>query len=152
MKDDSGKSYGLSKSRYVSGLQCKKRLYLDVHLKKLASKVSASQQLRFDEGSEVGAFARTFYKDGVLVGADHTQGELALIKTKELIESGVNTLFEAAFAHEGVLVRVDILTRNSKSDSWHIIEVKSSTAVKAEHLEDVSIQCWTMKRGIDPIP
>jgi len=48
----------LSKSKYQSGLQCEKRLWLELHEPEEASEPSAAQELIFDRGTEVGVLAR----------------------------------------------------------------------------------------------
>src|SRR5678815_5074735 len=48
----------LSKSKFLSGLQCHKRLYFEVHQPALATKPDAATQAMFDMGTEVGEFAR----------------------------------------------------------------------------------------------
>jgi len=42
-----------------------------------------------------------------------------------------------------VLVRVDVLKRNGKG--FHLTEVKSSTKIKPEHTDDVSIQKYVIE-------
>jgi hypothetical protein len=49
----------LSKSKFLSGLQCHKRLYLEVHHPSLATKPDAATQAMFDMGTEVGELARS---------------------------------------------------------------------------------------------
>ena len=44
----------LSKSRFQSGLQCLKRLYLECYNRELADEISAAQQAIFDSGTAVG--------------------------------------------------------------------------------------------------
>ncbi len=136
---------GLSKSRVIEGLQCSKRLYLRTFSPELADPVTPTQQARFDEGTYVGVLARERFEGGVLVAEDHLQSAQALQRTQDLISQGVNTLYEAAFKHEGVLVRVDILTRDSSEQPWQLVEVKSSTSVKDTHLSDVAVQRWVMR-------
>ncbi len=41
----------ISKSRYVSGVQCEKKLYYDIYHKVLKIKVSEQQQELFSSGS-----------------------------------------------------------------------------------------------------
>lgn len=135
----------LSKSKFLSGLQCHKRLYLEVHHPALATKPDAATQAMFDMGTEVGELARSRFPGGVLVTAGYRQAEAALAKTAELIQDlTVPAIFEAAFLHGGVLVRADILERVEAADgqpsSWRLIEVKSSTKAKDVHLEDLAVQ------------
>jgi hypothetical protein len=135
----------LSKSKFVSGLQCLKRLYLELHHPQLATPPDASLQAILNMGTEIGELARRRFPGGVLVTAGHRQREAALTHTATLIhDPTVPAIFEGAFLHEGVLVRVDILERvptsASESSSWRLIEVKSSTKIKDVHLDDLAIQ------------
>ena len=57
----------LTKSRYLSWLQCPKRLWLEVHQPDLQADLSLAQQRIIQQGSEVGAFARTYFPGGVLI-------------------------------------------------------------------------------------
>jgi hypothetical protein len=49
----------LSKSKYLSGLQCEKRLWLEINDPDRGSPISQSQQRLFDRGKEVGELARS---------------------------------------------------------------------------------------------
>ena len=135
----------LSKSKFLSGLQCHKRLYLEVHHPSLATKPDAGTQAMFDMGTEVGELARSRFPGGALVTAGYRQTEAALAQTASLIQDlTVPAVFEGAFLHNGVLVRADILERvppaEGQSHGWRLIEVKSSTRVKDVHLEDLAVQ------------
>lgn len=135
----------LSKSKYLSGLQCLKRVYLEIHHPQLATAPDASTQAILDMGTEIGELARRRFPGGVLVMAGHRQREASLAHTAELVQDPtVSAIFEGAFFHDGVLVRVDILERvlsqEGISPSWRLIEVKSSTRVKDVHLDDLAIQ------------
>jgi Domain of unknown function(DUF2779) len=135
----------LSKSKFLSGLQCHKRLYLEVHHPALATKPDAATQAMFDMGTEVGELARSRFPGGVLATASYRQTEAALAQTVALVEDlAVPAIFEAAFLHGGVLIRADVLERVQVSEGqpggWRLIEVKSSTKVKDVHLEDLAVQ------------
>ncbi|MCX5784555.1 MAG: DUF2779 domain-containing protein [Elusimicrobia bacterium] len=133
----------ISKSQYTRGLQCVKSLWLYNYRKDLMGEVSASQQAIFDQGNEVGDWARKYYKGGVMLAQYHTDIAGALKGTQELIAKGANLLYEAAFQAEGVLVRCDILRKVGKA--WHLIEVKSSTELKEQHLGDIAIQKYVLE-------
>ena len=135
----------LSKSKYLSGLQCHKRLYLEIHQPHLATPPDASTQAILEMGTEIGVLAQRRFQGGVLVKSGFRQREAAIAETTRLLrDSVISTIFEGAFEHDGVLVRVDILERvrngEGGSSSWRLIEVKSSTRVKEVHLDDLSIQ------------
>lgn len=75
--------------------------------------------------------------------------QAALSHTKELIAAADRPIFEATFAHDGVLVRVDILTpeKNKNGIIWHIAEVKSSGSAKAYHHGDLATQIWVIRHN-----
>ena len=131
----------ISKSKFMAGLQCSKRLYLDVHRPELAEDVDDG---RMQQGIEVGSLAREMFHGGVFVAADYKHLSDAIRDTRELVANReVTAIFEAAFEHSGVLVRADVLKRNS--GGFHLTEVKSSTKVKPEHTDDVSVQKYVMQ-------
>lgn len=135
----------LSKSKFLSGLQCLKRVYLEVHHPQLATPPDASTQAILDMGTEIGELARQRFPGGRLVAAGYRQQEAAVAETAQLVrDPAVPAIFEAAFVHDGVLVRVDVLERvehaAGEEIGWRLIEVKSSTRVKDVHLDDLAIQ------------
>jgi hypothetical protein len=78
---------------------------------------------RMQQGQEIGAFARQFYTDGVLV--TKSADETAVDVTQALINDATKKiLFEAAFAAGPFRAKADVLER--VGDGWHVLEVKSS--------------------------
>ena len=129
----------ISKSKFVAGCQCVKRLYWQVHEPELAAEPDAADQAIMQQGHEVGMLARQLFPGGVEVRNDRGLDD-AIRATRELATNReIPAIFEGVFEHDGVLVKVDILQRRSDS-RWRLIEVKSSTSVKEEHLDDVAIQ------------
>ena len=139
----------LSKSRYVAGVQCLKRLYWQVHEPELAAEPDASAYAIMEQGREVGMLARQLFPGGVEVASDGGLDQ-AIRATRELVANPeVPAIFEGVFEHDGVLVRVDVLHRR-RDGRWRLIEVKSSTSKKEEHLDDVAIQYRVLSRcGLD---
>jgi len=135
---------GLSKSRYLAGLQCPKRLWLSVH-EPDAPELAPDDALQalFDTGHRVTEEARTRVPGGVLVDAPPWERSTLLAATQRALEGGADVLYEAAFSHRGVFVRADILERSGPG--WNLIEVKSATSVKEEHLPDAAIQRWVLE-------
>jgi hypothetical protein len=134
----------LTKSRIQSGRQCHKRLWLEVHHPELAQPSDATQG-RLDAGTQFGEFVRQWF-DGVLVDAAPYQKEKALAQTRIFLDAPatrVPMLYEAAFEHEGVFVRVDALLRYPAAD--RLIEVKSSAKIKDEYYWDCAIQTWVAR-------
>jgi predicted RecB family nuclease len=130
----------LSKSRFIAGLQCPKRLYLEVHQPDLAAGCDEGGQAVMDQGHEVGLVAQKRFTGGISVGFGDGGFAQAIRDTKELLSNPtVPAIFEAAFEHNGVFLRTDILERVDSS-KFRLIEVKSSTSVKDQHLYDVAVQ------------
>ena len=138
--------YQLTKSKYCTGIQCSKALYLTVHHNELATPPDESQQQRFDYGKQVGVAAQKYYPNGLLIKADHFHRDEAVAETKKAICNEASAIFEAAFFWEKILVRVDIL-RNNLDGTWDLIEVKSSTSVKDEHIPDMAIQRYVVEKS-----
>ena len=134
----------LSKSRYLSGLQCHKRLYLEVHSPELASEADEQLEARLEMGIQIGELARESFAGGALVNVEDLGVPGAIARTSELMaDPNVPAIFEGMFSYGDVRVRVDILER-AKGSTWRLIEVKSSTQVKEDHLDDVAIQAYVL--------
>ena len=134
----------ISKSQYMMGLQCVKRLWLYNYRKDLMPPIPPDQQLILDQGTEVGKLAHKYFKNGKLVAYDHTQLPQAVEETKELMKNGTEVIYEGTFAFNNVLVRCDVLGKN-KNGSWNLIEVKSTTKVHDEHYPDTAIQKYVLE-------
>ncbi|MFI5338574.1 MAG: DUF2779 domain-containing protein [Candidatus Methylomirabilales bacterium] len=134
----------LSKSRYLFGLQCHKRLYYEIHSPDLASEADEQLEARLEMGTEIGELARERFSGGILVTVESLGISGALAQTHDLLANPkVPAIFEAMFEFEGVRVRVDILERTAEG-RWRLREVKSSTQVRDDHLDDVAIQAYVL--------
>jgi predicted RecB family nuclease len=135
----------LSKSRYMAGLQCHLRLWYECFNRDLASETDPIRQAMFDTGHEVGRLATELYPGGVRIEEDHFHHEDAVRSTLEVLKNrDVPALYEAAFLEDGVRIRVDVLQRVN-GNAWNLIEVKSSTKVKKEHVPDVAVQLHVLQ-------
>ena len=143
----------LSKSRYLSGLQCDLRLWLEVHRPEAGTPPGEAQRHIFRMGTEVGLAAHALFPGGVLVEARTADHADAIRQTRSLMaDESVSAIFEAAFEHEGVRIRVDILeglgagrSGGHEAERWGLREVKSSSKVKlAQHLPDLAVQKWVL--------
>ena len=91
----------ISKTKILNGTICLKSLYLNEHEPDLALPVTSDDQARFDMGTKVGIKAREFYPQGILIDNAAWDFNSALTRTRELIDNGVTTLYEAAFEYQG---------------------------------------------------
>jgi hypothetical protein len=109
----------ISKSKFVAGVQCLKRLYWEVHEPELAAEPGASGQAIMDQGQEVGRLAHQLFPGGVKVDGSGGLSEAIRI-TKELVANPeVPAIFEGTFSADDVLVRVDILKRQ-RDKRWRL--------------------------------
>ncbi len=134
----------LSKSRFVAGLQCLKRLYLDCYHRELADPVEAGQQAVFDTGTTVGELARQRFPKGVLVAEQYHEHSQAVQSTQVLLSDvSVPVMYEPAFAFQSIRTRVDVLVR-ADGQEFDLIEVKSTASPKEQHVPDVAIQMYVV--------
>jgi len=139
----------ISKSKFIAGCQCPKRLYWQVHEPELAAEPDGATEAIMQQGHDVGMLARKLFPGGVEVdcsrGLDH-----AIRATRELVANReIPAIFEAVLEHQNVLVKVDALHRR-RDGRWRLIEVKSTTDVRDHHLDDVAIQYRVVSRsGVD---
>ena len=137
----------LSKSRFMSGLQCHRKLYLACHQPDFATPADATQQARLDAGSEVGELARALRPGGVLIDEPYNRHREAVDRTRSLLKDReVRAIYEAGFLEYGVRIRADILARSS-GKSWDLIEVKSSASTKDEHIPDAAVQLMVVEKA-----
>jgi predicted RecB family nuclease len=139
----------ISKSKYIAGVQCLKRLYWQVHEPRMAAEPDASAVAVMEQGHEVGLLARQLFPGGVEVDGSAGLNE-AIRSTQELISHPeIPAIFEGTFESGGVFIKADILQRR-KENRWRLIEVKSTSDLKDQHLEDVAIQSHVLSHaGLD---
>ena len=141
----------LSKSKFQYGLQCLKRLYLESYHQELADPIDPGLQARFDTGTTVGEVARQRFPNGRLIAQTYLEHDQAVETTETLLsDAAVPALYEAAFTFEDIRTRVDILRRNGQQE-FDLVEVKSSTRHKPEHITDVAIQMYVAEGSGIPI-
>lgn len=137
----------LSKSRLMRGFRCQKNLYFNIHNPKLEAPVSADKQALFNQGNLIGEEARKRFPGGTLVDCEPWDFGGSLRKTRDLLATYTGTIYEAAFEFNGCYARADIIHHSPETRRWTIYEVKSSTKVKPEQIDDVGLQVWIMAKS-----
>jgi hypothetical protein len=131
----------LSKTKLLAYAQCPRKLWLAQYRPEIEDE-AALDHAAIAAGHLVRAKAREVYGPGHVIAPERGL-RAAIAATSELIAAGGTTpVFEATFDHEGLTVQVDILDRSRGTP--RIVAVKSSAAVKAQHLTDCAIQAWTL--------
>ncbi|TAM81091.1 MAG: DUF2779 domain-containing protein [Acidobacteria bacterium] len=143
----------LTKSRFMAGVQCLKRLYFQVHHPEFAARPDESAVAKLAQGREVGELARRAFPGGVLVEAGQLKLPEAIKQTAQLVsDQDVQTIFEGTFRQDNIVVRTDILAREPQ-DGWRLVEAKASTDVKKHHPYDIGIQQYVLHAsGIQASP
>ena len=128
----------LTKSRYIAGLQCLRRLWLRVNEPQPYEEPLPGSPM--DIGSEVGRKAHLLFPGGALIDEEPWQHAQALARTAALMtDERVPAIFEGAFEYDGIRIRVDVLERLANG-AWGLREVKSTARPKDNHYDDIAIQ------------
>jgi hypothetical protein len=139
----------MTKSSFTMGQRCSKALYLNSKFPHLRPPITSLERKTLEAGKEVGRVARQTFPNGVLIKSLNTAQ--ALQETQQAIDTGALTLYEAAFSYDNVLIRVDILSRETVDSPWDFYEVKATTysdctkEEKEEYRNDIAIQVWVLK-------
>jgi hypothetical protein len=129
----------LSKSLYMRGVQCHKALWLTKNRPELKDEISEGLQAAFDSGTEVGILAQQLFPGGVEVPYDGLTPAQQLEMTRQLMETGVTTIYEATLSHDNLFCKADILHKGE--NGWELYEVKASTKLKKQYPDDIAMQC-----------
>ncbi|OFV98865.1 MAG: hypothetical protein A3H28_14965, partial [Acidobacteria bacterium RIFCSPLOWO2_02_FULL_61_28] len=136
----------LSKSRFTAGLRCHRYLWWLVH-EPNAPELTGDEvrQARMRAGQLVGVEAHKSFPGGAIVATDHRDFSGRVAETQRLLALGVPAVFEASFFLDGLFVAVDVLQRTGDHNA--LIEVKSSTQPKPEHVADIAYQAYVVRRA-----
>lgn len=134
--------YGLSKSRYCSGLQCPKMLWLKKNVPE-AFDDSCMNQSVLDNGLAVGDLAMGLF--GAFTEVPFGDLSEMIAATEQLMQQQTPVIAEASFAYDGLFCSVDIL-KNLGNKQVELYEVKSSTGVKEVYHHDASFQCYILNK------
>ncbi|MGD2053667.1 MAG: DUF2779 domain-containing protein [Gammaproteobacteria bacterium] len=132
----------LTKTLILAGLQCEKRLFLTLNHPERAQ--TAKSPLAAT-GIAVGEQARKEFPGGVLVKRFQNNTDPFAETIEYINDPEIDVIFEAGFRYQETEVFVDILQRNG--NGWNLIEVKSSSSVKDEYIDDVAVQYMVLSNA-----
>jgi hypothetical protein len=137
----------LTKSRFLSGLQCHKRLWFEVHQPietAAAPSTAILQGRRFDEAVQR-------LHPGTIVS--RARGlPAAIAATTKLLGKGAKgpaTLYQPAIRAGDLAVIADVLRR--QGNAFELIEIKGTTQVKEAHVPDAAFQALVLQRAKIPV-
>ena len=139
----------LSKSTFMYGVQCPKRVWLHRNLPKERDVQSMAQTRIFQQGTDVGLLAQQLFPGGINAEPENYYSfQKSVTDTQRYIRNGHQVIYEAAFQYEGILCAVDILVK--EKNKWYAYEVKSTNSVKSAHILDAALQYFVLTNsGID---
>ena len=138
-------SQHLTKSRYIAGLQCPRRLWLLDH--EPAQYEEPAPGTPLDIGGDIGRKAHLLFPGGLLVDEPPWRHAQAIARTAALmIDERVPAIFEAAFEYDNIRIRVDVLERFAQG-TWGLGEVKSSSGPKDHYCDDIALQAFVLQRA-----
>jgi predicted RecB family nuclease len=112
--------------------------------------MTEEQRRIFDTGHKVGKLAQELFPGGVEVDISSFGNLQEVVShTEKLIEKGAETIYEAGFQFDEVLVLTDILEKGT--DGWKIYEVKSSTGMKSQYILDTAVQYYVVSKSGLPV-
>ncbi len=126
----------LSKTKYLTGLQCPRLIWIEIHAPRKIPETDPVTQHIFDQGHLVGELAKKLFPGGTDISTDNFMGNIS--RTTDLLRER-KPLFEAGILAGKLYSRIDILSPAAEEE-WDIVEVKSSTGVKDVHINDVAYQ------------
>jgi len=117
-------------------------LWLKKYDKNKLPATSEELQVIFDEGHLFEKYAEQLFPDSIRLGFNESDysGYLDLPKrTSEALANGTKTIFQGRFEHDNLTCIVDVLEKVGDG-KFDLFEIKSSTSVKPEHIDDLSFQ------------
>jgi len=141
----------LSKSTFIRGNQCLKSLYLNKKRPFLRDKLSPGQLAKFKRGTKLGKLAQDLFPGGIdLSPRSPSQYQKRVLETTEIIKQGnYDTLYEAVFQFDQLLIMLDIL--NNDNGDWIGYEVKSSLRISDTYLLDAAFQYYVISNSGLPL-
>lgn len=137
----------LSKTSFLKAVQCQKSFFLYKKYYHLRDPLPPEKRAVFNRGHKVGELAHGLFPGGVDVSPDHVfKFAEAVAKTRALIASGQEVIYEAAFIFEETLVAIDMLVK--REGRWYAYEVKSSLKISQAYVMDAALQYYIIKNNL----
>ena len=106
----------LSKTTFMYGCQCPKRLWLHKFMPEVRDEEEEAQTAIFQQGTNVGLLAQQLFPGGVDASPEnYFSYQQSVADTARYISEGHTIIYEAAFQYDGILCAVDILVKKTTS-------------------------------------
>jgi hypothetical protein len=150
----------LTKSRFQIACQCPTKLfYVDQPIYSNIRQEDSFLEALAEGGYQVHELAKYYYPHGIEIGTLNT--DQALLETKKHMETDAITLYESAFLHKSLFIRIDILVKRGThldlyevkaksyvSDSTGLVTKKGfPSATWRPYLYDVAFQKYVLQKA-----
>lgn len=136
----------LSKSDYTTYLKHPAWLWIKKHAKTILPPIDPATEAIFETGHEFEQYAEALFPGGVTLGFSDYDEYLSLPeRTTQALDEGVLTIFQGRFEHDQLTFICDVIqvVGNKEVD---LIEIKSSTSAKPEHIVDLAFQMVVLEK------
>jgi len=139
----------ISKSDYMLYLIHPAWIWYRKHDKDKLPPVSEELQVIFDEGHLFEEYAEKIFGNGFKLGFNNYSEYLEMPgHTQDALNKGEKILLQGRFEYKNLTCIVDVLEK--AETGFNLYEIKSSTSVKPEHLDDLAFQNYVLKgHGLD---
>lgn len=115
-------------------------LWIKKHRRELIPPLDENLQSRFDQGHDFERYVESIFCDLTKLGFHDYGSYQALAETtKKTWESGAVTVAQGRYEFNEITCIVDLLSKRDDG-SYNLIEIKSSTSKKQEHIFDLAFQ------------
>jgi hypothetical protein len=135
----------LTKSRFLSGLQCPKRLWFEVHQPLTEPQ---PESVAFYQGRAVDALARQL-QPGLHITRERGMSASISETARVMTGKAPDVVHQAAFRRGDLAAVVDVLRRHGSA--FDLVEVKAATSVKPEHIADAAFQTLVLRAAQVPV-
>ena len=128
----------LSKSKYCSGLQCKKILWLEEN--KPEEKEESNESI-LEQGTKVHDYAKKLFGNNTNIEYN-SELKVMISDTQRALKENASVITEASFTYNDNFASIDIL--KCIKNGYEIYEVKSSSEIKDIYIDDISYQYYIL--------
>ena len=138
----------VSKSTYLSLLQCPKLFWTLFNAPTTIPSQSTGTQARYDEGKLVEKYARQLFPQGISIDHSISFAKTIAQSKAALQTASFNTpIYNSLITTAGLICEIDILIPVKNGFYYDLYEVKSSTSCKDHYLSDIAFQKWVCQKA-----
>ncbi len=135
----------LSKSAFMYGKQCPKRLFLHYFKPQVKDPMDEDQQAIFQRGTDIGQLALQLFPGGFNAQQNEPFHSMVTVNNTKKLLKHYDVIYEAAFEANGLICAVDMLVK--RNGKYYAYEVKGTNSVKPTHLADAAFQYYVLTQS-----